>query len=73
MIVDNGKRRSLVIAGVFEGTCGESEGVLSFIPNLFGKPAVTARGGLLDGDPVSLSIEAAPDGRFFTAKYRRIA
>ena len=72
MIVDNGKRRALIISGVFDGTCGESEGVLSFIPNLVGKPALSARGGLLDGEPVALSVEALPGGPFFIAKYRRI-
>lgn len=73
MIIENGKRRALVIAGVFEGTCGESDGVLSFIPNLTGKSPLTARGGLLDGEPVSLVIEALPGGPFFSASYRSLA
>lgn len=70
MIIDNGNRRHLIIAGVFDGTCGESEGVLSFIPNCTGKEPSAARGGLLDGAPVILSITAGPHRPFFSAVFR---
>jgi len=70
MIIDNGIRRQLIITGVFEGTCGESRGVLSFIPNRTGKRPIDARGGLLDGEPVILAIVPGQGG-FFDATYRR--
>lgn len=71
MIVDNGRRRGLVISGVFDGTCGESRGVISFLPNMPGKVA-GVRGGLLDGDPVLLTLVHAPNAEnpFATFRYR---
>jgi hypothetical protein len=75
MIVDNGRRRRLIVSGIFDGICGESEGVLSFIPNLNGKRPDAARGGLLDGEPVALTIVSAPDKKnpFVMAQYRSLS
>jgi hypothetical protein len=59
---------------VFDGLCGESDGALAFMPNLAGKAPEAAKGGLLDGEPVSLSIRkdsrASP---FYLATYRLLA
>jgi hypothetical protein len=75
MIIDNGRRRRLVVSGVFDGMCGESEGLLSFIPNLAGKKPEAARGGLLDGEPIALTIVRTPDRKnpFVTAEYRLLS
>lgn len=70
MRIDNGERkdRRLVIAGVFDGMCGEQAGCLLFIPNLPARPPEAARGGLLDGEPVSLSVERVGSGPVYTAR-----
>lgn len=72
MIVDNGRRRQLVVAGLFDGLAGESGGVLSFIPNRSGKRASDVRAGLLEGDPVFLELVtgATVDPSFVTFRYR---
>lgn len=72
MIVDNGRRRQLVVAGLFDGLAGESEGLLSFIPNRTGKRPVDVRAGLLDGEPVFLELATGTsvDPSFVTFRYR---
>jgi hypothetical protein len=70
MIIDNGVRRELVIAGVFNGTCGESRGRLAFIPNRFEKRPEEQRGGLLDGNPIRLcDVHLDGEGPAYTAAY----
>ena len=70
MNIDNGTRRNLTIQGVFEGLCGVSRGLLAFTPNRVGKAPATARGGLLDGEPIMLrDVAQAEDGRSFTARF----
>lgn len=74
MIIDNGARRTLVISGVFDGLCGESDGQLAFIPNQTVRPPEAARGGLLDGEPVSLTIlREDPRSPFYFARYSRLS
>jgi len=73
MIVNNGTRRALTIAGVFEGLCGESNGTLSFIPNQTGRDPLAARGGLLDGEPVLLEVKSGAHHPFFNATYRSLS
>ena len=72
MIVDNGKRRRLVVAGMFDGLAGESEGLLSFIPNRTGRRASDIRAGILDGEVVHLELAtgATVDPSFVTFRYR---
>lgn len=70
MIIDNGRKRRLIVAGVFDGECGESDGLLSFIPNRATARPESVRGGLLDGDVVILSDIKTGDGPFVTARYR---
>jgi uncharacterized phiE125 gp8 family phage protein len=54
--IDNGRRVRLIIAGLFDGEAGESQGVLAFIPNRKPKRARFARDGELDGAPVRLTF-----------------
>lgn len=60
MIIDNGRRVRLIIAGLFDGQAGESDGVVSFIPNRSGTRPASARGALLDGAPVFLTLREGP-------------
>lgn len=68
-IIDNGRRRRLVIAGLFDGTAGESEGLLSFIPNRSGARPADVRAGLLDGQPVLLELVPSAAQPFVTYRY----
>jgi hypothetical protein len=74
VIVDNGKQRRLIIAGLFDGIAGEQNGVLAFIPNLKGKRASEVRRGVLDEQPVHLMLKRSPTAadRFALFTYRRI-
>jgi hypothetical protein len=70
--IDNGRQRRLVVSGVFDGVAGESNGALAFIPNRAGKRPQDARGGLLDGEPVLLTLVTAPGPKspFCVVRYR---
>lgn len=71
-MIDNGRQRRLVIAGLFDGIAGESDGLLAFIPNRSGKRPQEVRGGLLDDQPISLTLVAAPAPKrpFCSFRYR---
>ncbi len=64
-VIDNGRRRRLIIDGVFEGDAGEANGVLALMPNRKGKRPRMARSGLLDGEAVRLTF-VGEDGVFVT-------
>lgn len=68
MSVDNGTQRRLVIAGVFEGLAGESDGLLAIIPNRKGRRARYIRAGELDGDAVHLTF-VGENPPFVTYRY----
>ena len=73
MIIDNGRRARLIIAGVFDGMAGVSRGLVAFIPNRAGNKPEMARGAILDGDPVRLSdVQKAEGGPAYTARYQVI-
>lgn len=73
MIVDNGRRARLIIAGIFDGMAGVSRGQVAFVPNRAGAKPEMARGGILDGDPVRLSdVQKAAAGPSYTARYQVI-
>jgi hypothetical protein len=63
MAIDNGRRVRLIVAGLFDGEAGESQGVLAFIPNRKGKRARYAREGELAGQRVGL-VFIGEDGPF---------
>jgi ABC-type lipoprotein release transport system permease subunit len=67
-VIDNGRRRALIVSGVFEGEAGEADGLLAFIPNRKGKRARYVRSGTLDGVEVRLTF-AGEDGAFVTFRY----
>lgn len=68
MIINNGERRQLVIDGVFDGSAGFHRGVLAFVPNRTKRAAELARDGVLDGEPVSLTIERDGLGPVYLAR-----
>jgi hypothetical protein len=71
MIINNGERKRLIIAGVFDGICGVSRGLVAFLPNRVGTPPELARGGLLDGDPIMLTeVQRAGEGPSYTARFQ---
>ena len=69
MIIQNGHRWPLSIAGVFEGECGVSDGRIAFRPL---SPALVAKAnypGVLNGRSVVVTdIRPASDGHSFTTK-----
>lgn len=69
MIIDNGRRATLEIAGVFLGEAGVRGPFVSFIPNRIGQQAEAARGGLLDGQPVLLAPIKETTGPFWTSRF----
>jgi len=72
MIVDNGTRQPLIIAGVFEGMAGVAGGFVSFIPNRAGKAPGKAGAGILNGVPVLLKPTKDADGPFWTSRFEVI-
>ena len=74
MRIDNGERRPLVIRDVFEGECGVSRGVLSFVPNRTGRDPLQATAGLLGDDVVLLrDIQRGDDGQTIAARFAVVA
>lgn len=73
--IDNGRQRRLVVADIFDGMAGESGGLLAFIPNRPGRRVQQARGAILDGEPVLLTLVSAPGPRspFATFRYQVLA
>lgn len=68
-IVNNGDRRSLVIPGVFAGTCGISRGRLAFGPVPPAIELLRVYAATIDGRPVVLSnVQPAGDGRSYIAQ-----
>jgi hypothetical protein len=72
MTIDNGRRRRLVIEGVFDGMAGESAQLLALIPNQRGRRPRLAREAELDGEPVRLSF-VGENPPFVTYRYEREA
>jgi hypothetical protein len=72
-MINNGERARLVIDGVFEGEAGLQGNQLAFLQNRTGKNPATARGALLNGEPVLIRTQRDPDGPFWLATYERIA
>ena len=73
MKIDNGRRVPLEIEGVFSGLAGVRGPFVSFIPNRAGKRADAARGGILDGKPVTLDPMKDPTGPFWTSRFEVLA
>ena len=72
-MINNGKRAHLVIDGVFDGEAGVQGNQLAFVPNRSGRLPGTAKGGLLDGEPILLSTRKDPNGPFWLATFERPA
>lgn len=71
MSIDNGRRVRLIVDGLFDGMAGESGGVVAFVPNLSAMRPEAARGGIMDGDPVLLTLDARrSDGRIYSYRWR---
>ncbi|MBB5684297.1 hypothetical protein [Sphingobium boeckii] len=65
MKIDNGTQGHLIIAGVHNGLCGVSDGVLSFQPNIRTKKPESANGALLNGETIRISVWKSPDNPGF--------
>lgn len=72
MIIDNGSKYPLVIAGVFDGMAGVSGGFLSFAPNRTGDPA-KARAGILAGEPILIAPVKEPSSPFWSSRFEVLA
>lgn len=73
MIIDNGRRAKLVIAGVIDGMCGVQGNEISFIPNRPGSKPESVKGGMLDGKPVLLRTSKAESGPFYIASFEELS
>lgn len=72
MSIDNGRRVRLIVDGLFDGMAGEAGGIVAFVPNRHATRPESARGGLMDGEPVLLEIDVRrSDGRIFSYRWRR--
>lgn len=71
-MINNGERKHLIIAGVFDGQAGVQGDKLAFLPNRTGTNPGSVRGGLLNGEPVLLSATKDPVGPFWTARFKVI-
>lgn len=72
MIIDNGSRQRLEIAGVFEGVAGVAGAFVSFAPNRFARSPAQAAAGMLAGVPVRLAPKKDPAGPFWTSRFEVI-
>jgi hypothetical protein len=70
MIIKNGRRARFIIDGVFDGMAGVQGNQVAFAPNRAGGSALAAKGALLDGEPVLISVTKDDGGPFFTAQFR---
>lgn len=69
-MIKNGKKKRLVIEGVFDGMAGVQGNTLAFVPNRKGNRPEAVRGGVLDGEPVMLSITKDTTGPLYRARFR---
>lgn len=72
-MIRNGRRARLIIDGVFDGIAGVQGDRIAFAPNRIGTHPARARGGLLDGKPVLLTVTKDASGPFWTARFEEIA
>ncbi|TXI87768.1 MAG: hypothetical protein E6Q40_04535 [Cupriavidus sp.] len=68
-MIDNGRRASLIIEGVFDGIAGVSGDTLAFVPNLIARRPADARGALLDGRPIRIAPRKDITGAFWCSRF----
>lgn len=73
MLIDNGRRDTLIIDGVFEGVAGIAGAFVSFIPNRSTRAPSIVRAGILGGIPVALKPEKEADSPFWTSRFEVLA
>lgn len=72
-MINNGKRKHLVIVGVFDGMAGVQGSTLAFVPNMKGNRPESIKGGVLDGEPVMLTITKDAAGPLYRARFKDLA